>query len=111
LRIQDGRAQVGEQVQFGTDLQQAALRTDRAFDGVPLRTADGGQQHGVGLAGGFQGLVGQRHAVGVDGAAAQQFVAPAEAEVEAFVDLGEDFLAFGHDFRADAVAGEDDNVF
>jgi hypothetical protein len=48
FRIDDGRAQVGEQVELLAEAQQAALGTLRAGQRVVLRTADGAEQHGVG---------------------------------------------------------------
>ncbi|MCY1357379.1 hypothetical protein D9M69_438690 [compost metagenome] len=111
MRIEDGRAQVGEQAQLRTDLQQAALRADVALDLVPLRPAHGAQQHGIGLACALQGLVGQGHAVLVDGGAADDVFGQFEAELELVVGQLQDLDRFGHDFRADAVAGENQNLF
>ena len=46
---------------------------------VPLRAADGGEQHGVGAAAGREHLVGQRGAVGVDRGAAEDVLLELEA--------------------------------
>jgi hypothetical protein len=48
FRIQDRRAQVGEQAELLADAQQAALRPLLARVVVPLRAADGAEQHGIG---------------------------------------------------------------
>ena len=56
LRVQNGRAQVTEQAQLRTDFQQAALRANVTFDGVPLRATHGAQQLSVSSTSRFQGL-------------------------------------------------------
>jgi hypothetical protein len=48
FRIQDRRAQVGKEPELLADAQQAALRPLLARIVVPLRTADGAEQHGIG---------------------------------------------------------------
>ena len=47
-RIADGRAQVGEQAEILAQPQQAGLGAHVVGDLVPLRAADGAEQHGVG---------------------------------------------------------------
>ena len=67
------RAQVRVQAQALAQAEQALLGARRVGVGrVPLRAADGGEQHGVGAAAGGEDLVGQRDAVGVDRRAAEQ---------------------------------------
>ncbi len=68
LRIEDGRTQVGEQAQLRANLQQTALGTDIAFDPVPLRPPTAPSSTASAWRA-LQGLVGQRHAVLVDGCA------------------------------------------
>src|SRR5690606_18187883 len=110
LRVEDRWAQVGEQAQLRTDLQQAALGADVTLDLVPLRPADRAEQHRVGLARAFQGLVGQWHAVLVDGRAADHVVLQGEAELELVVGQLQHLDRLGHDFRADAITWENQNL-
>ena len=71
--------------------------------GVPLRAADGGQQHGVGGPAGLEHLVGERGAVGVDRGAADQVLVELEvADGVEHPDRGRD------DLGADAVSGQGD---
>ncbi|MNJ54906.1 hypothetical protein D3C77_503680 [compost metagenome] len=110
LRVEDRRAQVGEQAQLRTDLQQAALGANVALDLVPFRPANGAEQHGVGLACTFQGLVGQRHAVLVDGGATDHIVLQAEAELELVVGQLQNLDRLGHDFRTNAITWKNQNL-
>jgi hypothetical protein len=89
LRIKDGRTQVGEQVEFAANLQQATFRANGALNGVPLRAADGTKQNGIGFAGGIQCNIWQRYAMGVDGAATQQLMLPGKSQIELVVDRRE----------------------
>ena len=111
MRIEDGRAQVAEQAQLRTDLQQAALRTDGRIDDVPLRPANGAKQHGIGGLRARQGLVGQRYAVAVDGGAAQVIEAQLETQGVLVVGQVQHLDRLDHDFRTDTVAGENQNLF
>ena len=70
---------------------------------IPLRAADGAEQHGVGAPAGVEHLVGERRAVLVDRAAADQVL----AELAAAEDL-EQLAGRGDDLGADPVAGEQD---
>ena len=70
--IADGGTQVGEQVEVLAQAQQAGLGAVLVGDLVPLRPADGAEHDGIG---GFrlgQRLAVERHAVLVDGRAADQ---------------------------------------
>ncbi|MNV29062.1 hypothetical protein D3C71_1202720 [compost metagenome] len=110
MRVQDRRTQVAEQAQLRTDFQQAALRADVTFDGIPFRAANGAQQHGVGRAGTLQGLVGQRHAVLVDGSATDHIKAQLETQGELVAGQFQHLDRFGHDFRANTVTWENQNL-
>ena len=110
LRIEDGRTQVGEQAQLRANLQQTALGTDIAFDPVPFRPPYRAQQHRIGLARALQGLVGQRHAVLVDGRATDDVLGQFEAELEPVVGQFQHLDRFRHDFRADTVTGENQDL-
>ena len=49
--------------------------------------------------------------MGVYGRSANKSLGGLEGVAELFPDLGQDHLGLGHDFRADAVAGHDNNIF
>ena len=110
MRVEDGRTQVGEQAQLRTNLQQTALGTDIAFDPVPFRPSYRAQQHRIGLARALQGLVGQRHAVLVDGRATDDVLGQFEAELEPVVGQLQHLDRFRHDFRTDTVTGENQDL-
>ena len=75
--VANRRAQVGEQVEFLAQPQQARLWADLVGDLVPLRPADRAKDDRVGGLGLGQHLVGQRRAVLVDRAAtAQRLLGP-----------------------------------
>ena len=72
-RARPDRAQVGVQAEALAEAEQALLGARRVGVGrVPLRPADGAEQHGVGVAAGLEHLVGERGAVLVDRGAADQ---------------------------------------
>jgi len=110
LRVEDRRAQVAEQAQLRTDLQQATLRADITFDLVPFRAAHRAEQYGVGRAGAVQGFIGQWHAVLVDGRAADHVVAQLKAQAVLAVGEFQHLDRFGHDFRTNTVARENQNL-
>lgn len=56
------------------------------------------------------GFVGQRPAAGVDGGAADQALVAGDREAEFLRRCVHDLQRLGHDFGADAVAGEDGDV-
>lgn len=66
----DGGPQVGEQVHFLAQAQQAGFRPRVPTQIVVLRTADGAEQDGIRVLRLVQGRVGQRGAMGVIGGAA-----------------------------------------
>jgi hypothetical protein len=63
---------LAKQAEVLADAQQAALGTQFARIVVPLRTADGAEQHGIGLLGQLLGRLGKGILGGIDGAAAKQ---------------------------------------
>jgi hypothetical protein len=73
----------------------------------PLRTADGAEQDGVAGFTGGDGFSGESLAHGVDGSTANELVVVFKGEAGTGGDGVEDFERLGHDFRADAVSGED----
>ena len=93
------RAQVRVQAEGLAQPEQPLLGARRVRVGrVPLRAADGGEQHRVGLAARGQGLVGQRGPVGVDRRAAERVLG--EGEV---AEAREDLERRGGDLGADPV--------
>ena len=78
-RARPHRAQVREQAEPLAQAEQALLGPRLArVGGVPLRAADGGEQHRVGAAAGLEHLVGERRAVRVDRGAADQVLVELE---------------------------------
>ncbi len=110
LRIENGRPQVGEQAQLRTDFQQPPFGAHVTLDLVPLRPAYGAQQYGVCLARTLKRLIGQRYAMPVDSRAADHVMLQLEAELELVVGQLQDLDRFGHDFRANAVTRENQNL-
>ena len=102
--VGDDRAQIGVNAQILAQREQSLFGPRRPF---PFRPADRTEQHGVGLAAQGERVVGQRHAAGVDGAAAELCLAQLERMPEARADGGEDARRFRHHLRADAVSGQD----
>jgi hypothetical protein len=90
--------------------QSAALGLLIGRELFPLRAADAAKEDGIGLFAGFDGLFGERLAHGINGGTADEFVVVVEVEAGTAGDGVEDANGFGHDFRADAVAGEDCEV-
>ena len=93
-----------------TDFQQAALGANVALDLVPFRATHGAQQDSVGRTGALKGLVGQRYAMLVDGCAADQVVGQLQAQVELVTGQLQHLDRFGHDFRTNTVARENQNL-
>ena len=103
------RAQIGEQIHFLAQPQEAALGLQFEWQGFPFRPADRAEQHRIaGLRLG-QGFVGQRRAGSLIGGAADQPLADLEAGEVAAVEKLDDAHDLAHDLRADAVAGQDEN--
>ena len=105
-RVADGGAQVGEQVEVLAQAQQAGLGADLVGHLVPFGPADGAEDDGVGGLRLGQRLVRQRHAVLVDGGAADQAGLGLELRLALLVEEGNQPLDLGHHLRADAVAGK-----
>ena len=102
------RTQVGEQVHFLAEAQEAALGLLLEGQGVPLGAADGAQQdrvrrHGVG-----HGRIGQGGIVGVEGGAADQVFRDLEGDGAALVHPLDNAAHLGHYLGADAVARQNE---
>ena len=104
----DAGAQIGKEAEVLAQRQESTalgLLVGRQF--FPFRTADGAKEDGVaGFAGG-DGFSRESLANGVDGGTADELVVVFEREAGTGGDGVEDFERLGHDFRADAVSGED----
>lgn len=71
---EEGRSQVAVRAHLLAQLEETLLRADGA--GAPFGTTDGTEDDGIGSFGGGESLVGQRDAVGVDGALLQEVRSP-----------------------------------
>ncbi len=108
LRVEDGRAQIGEQVQAGAQPQQALFGAQGHVQVVPAVAAHRPEQDGVRLAGQAQGLLGQGVAVGVIGAAADQGPLLLDVQAVGLAQEIEDLDRLGDHFGTDAVPGQDE---
>ena len=106
-REHDGRAQIGEQVHFLAQAQQAALRLLLERQIVPFRAADGAEQHGVNRQRVGHGLVGQRGAVRVQRRTAHQAFLNVEGDVAALVHPVHHAADLAHHLRPDTVTRQD----
>jgi len=99
------RPQVRVEAELAADPEQPLLRAGLGgIRRVPLRPADGGEQHGVGRAARGERRVGQRGAVGVDRRPAEDVLLDLE-----LADGAQDLERRGHDLGADPVAGQRDD--
>ncbi len=101
------RAQIGEEVHLLAQAKQAALGLQLERQLLPFRAADRAEQHRVGGLRPRQGRIGQRHAVGIVGRAADQPLADIEAGDAALVEKLHHARHLAHDLGADAVARQD----
>ena len=109
-RIADRRADVGEQREVLAQAQQARFRPHVIGHLVPLRPADRAEDHGVAGHRLRHGGVVDRLAVGVVGAAADQPLLVFERAHAMGVHPCDQPFHLGHDFGADAVAGEQEEL-
>ena len=110
LFIQNGRAQISKQIQVFTDGQQAAFRAQRTVEIVVLRRTDCTKQDRIGVTAKVLREFWIRMAVFVIGFAAQRciFVADIQTLFDKFVEYTDGFC---NDFRANAVAAQDSDMF
>src|SRR5262249_14691867 len=109
-RIADCRTDVGEQAEFLAQPQQSGLRPRVVGHLVPFRPADRAEDDRVAGVRLGHGLLGDRDLVGVVAAAADQRLPGLEAPHAVRVHPGDELLHLGHHFRADAVAGEKEEL-
>ena len=108
-RAQIDRTQVDVQPQRLAQRQQAGFRPLGERHGIPLGSADGAEQDGVGGPASRERFGGEGFARRVDGASAEREL----GEVELVAEFRGAFFQHAHggphDFRADAVARQEDN--
>ena len=98
------RPQVCEQPHPGAQRQQGLLGAGVVgVGGVPLGTAHGSQQHGVGCLTGLQHAVRQWLAVGVDGASANGVRLPVDLDAVELRDVIDQATGLPHHLGSDAV--------
>ena len=102
------RAQVGEEVHFLAQAEQAAFWFHGEVEVVVFWAANGAQQHGVDFEGAGHRVIMQRGAVFVIGRAADQIMLYVEGQIALFAEPVDDARDLRHDLGADAVAGEDE---
>ena len=101
------RTQVGEQVHFLAQAQQATLGLQAEIQIVILRAADSSQKDGIHLLRLFHRGVGQRHTVFVIGSTPDKILADIKGQITIGTEPINHLADFGHNFGADAVAGQD----
>ena len=101
--------QVREEPELAADRQQRRLRPPRGVAVVERGIADGAEQDGVGAPRGGERLVGQRRQAAPQRRAADRRFLEIELMPVAGRDDAEDGRSRGHDFRTDAVAGQQEN--
>ncbi len=103
------RTQIGEQAEIAAQTQQRPFRLQVERQRIPLRTADGAEQHRVGLKRFGHHRVGGGHAVGLVGHAADQIVVGDDFQPALGGVPAEHAAGLFHDFGADPVAGQQKN--
>ena len=108
-RVQIDRAKIDVQPQRLAQRQQTGFGALGERHGIPLGSADGAEQNGVGGPASRERFGGEGFARRVDGASAEREL----GEVELVAEFRGAFLQHAHgdahDFRADAVARQEDN--
>ena len=109
-RVGRARPQVGIDIHRLAQLQQASLGSIQPATGmIPLRASHGREQHCVRVQGRLLDLLRDGGAVLVDTAASDQLCLQLEWPCGG-LEGREDFHGLGHDFRPDAVAGQDEDL-
>ena len=102
--------QVREQFERRAEPEQCVLRSRGGRRIVPGGTADGPEQHRIGLAAGRQRARGQRLAEGIHCRSAHELLVPAHQEAEALARGIDAASRDGADLRSDPVAGKVGNA-
>ena len=106
LGMDPDRAEVGEDAHPAAQPEQPCLAAQRAAEVIPLGTADGSEQDGVGATAGVKGRFGQWHPGLVDGPPANQPLVDLEVDPGLGADRGEDAQGHAGDLGADPVSGQ-----
>ena len=109
-REDHGRAEIGEELQLLAQAQQALLRLQVERVGVVLGAAHGAEDDGVRGLGERHRAIGHRHAVRVEGSAADEIALALELQALAVAEPGDDALDLGHHLGADAVTGQEQKI-
>lgn len=105
-RVADGRAQIGEKLEILAQTKQAGFRAVLVGHAIPFRAADGAEQDRIGSKRLFHICIGNRHAMGVIGRAADQTFRDGETGIVRAVHVIDQLADFGHGFGADTVTGQ-----
>ena len=104
--IADRRPEIGEQLKILAQPEQPGLGALVVSDAIPFRPADGAEHDGVGGEGAVHGRLGDRLAMRVVGAAADEVGLGLELGEALRVDPGHEAGHLAHHLGTDAVAGE-----
>ena len=104
--IDHSRAQVGEEFHLLAQAQEGALGPHGKVEPVPAWTTDGAEENGVNRLRPLEGVVGQRHAVGVDAGATDEGFPDVDVETVFPVEPVDHAPRGIHDLRSDPVAGQ-----
>ena len=100
------RTQVGEQAEFLAEPEQAGFRPLIEPDVVPLGSADRAEQDGIDAQRVGHRLVADRHAILVDGGAADQTVLNVERDFTPTIHQVDHAAYLAHNFRANTITGQ-----
>ena len=106
--VADRGTEVGEELQVLAEAEEAGFGAHLVGDAVPLGAADRAEDDGVGTERLLHVLLGDRGAVLVVGAAADETGLELEVGKLLAVEPGDELFDLGHDLGADAVAGEEE---
>ena len=109
-RIADGGAQIGKEAQILAQAQEACFGAVDIGDLVPAGAAHGAKENRIGSLRFFHILFGNGFAMGIIGAAADKAAVGLEFGDALPVHPGNDGFNLGHDFRADTVTGEEEEI-
>ena len=104
----DARTQVGEEAEVFAERQQCAtLRLDLRWQALPLWPTHGPEQDGIGFFRSGDGFRWKRVTCAIDRCATDEMFGAGNREAELGFHGVQKADGLGHDFRANAVSGED----
>ena len=109
-RVADRRPEIGEQAEILAQAQEPGLRALVVGHRVPFRSADGAEQDGVRRLRALHGCVGDGDAMRVIRGPADQVGLRLEAGDAALAEPADELLHLADHFRADAVAGQEEEL-